>query len=40
MFVLLADLVCILSRLLVILTVVLRGAGISEACESTSWSLC
>lgn len=35
---LLADLVLTLSRLPVIETVVLRGAGISEACESTSRS--
>lgn len=32
----LADLICTFSKLLVMLTVVLRGAGISEACDSTS----
>lgn len=34
----LADFMLTFSRLLVILTVVLRGAGISEAWDSTSWS--
>ena len=35
---LLADFMCTFSKLLVTLTVVLRGAGMSEAFDSTSWS--